>query len=52
MNNIKIETNLIGSYNDYINKCFIYLDSTKEYNKILFTKNLQNYLMKISILLN
>ena len=42
MNNIKIETNLIGSYNDYITKCFRYLDSTEEYNKKLFTMNLQN----------
>ena len=29
----KIETNLIGNYNDHINKCFKYLDSTEEYNK-------------------
>ena len=42
MNNIKIETKLMGSYNDYINKGFIYLDSTEEYNKKLFTMNLQN----------
>ena len=39
---IKIETNLIGNYNDYINKCFKYLDSTEEYNKKQFTLELQN----------
>ena len=38
----KIETNLIGSYNDYLNKCLKYLDSTEEYNKKEFTLNLQN----------
>ena len=27
--NIKNDTNLIGNYNDYINKCFKYLDSTR-----------------------
>ena len=32
-NKIKVETNLIGTYNDYINRCFKYLDSTEEYNK-------------------
>ena len=41
-NNIKIETNLIGTYNDYINRCFKYLDSTEEYNKKEFTIKLQN----------
>ena len=40
--NKKIETNLIGNYNDYINKCFKYLDSTENYNKKVFTLNLQN----------
>ena len=40
--NKKIETNLIGNYNDYINKCFKYLDSTENYNKKEFTLNLQN----------
>ena len=38
----KTETNLIGNYNDYINKCFKYLDSTEEYNKKEFTIKLQN----------
>ena len=41
-NNIKIETNLIGTYNDYINRCFKYLDSTEEYNKKEFKTALQN----------
>ena len=40
--NIKNDTNLIGNYNDYINKCFKYLDSTEDYNKKEFTINLQN----------
>ena len=40
--NFKIETDLIGHYNDYINKCFKYLDSTEEYNKKKFTMELQN----------
>ena len=40
--NKKIETNLIGNYNDYINKCFKYLDSTEEYNKKDFKLKLQN----------
>ena len=31
--NKKIETNLIGNYNDFINKCFNYLDSTETYSK-------------------
>ena len=38
----KNETNLIGNYNEYINKCFKYLDSTEDYNKKEFTINLQN----------
>ena len=38
----KTETNLIGNYNDYLNKCFKYLDTTEEYNKKDFTKKLQN----------
>ena len=29
----KIKTDLIDNYNDYLNKCFKYLDSTEEYNK-------------------
>ena len=40
--NKKIETNLIGNYNDYINKCFKYLDSTENYNKKEFNLNLHN----------
>ena len=38
----KTETNLIGNYNDYLNKCFKYLDTTEEYNKKDFTLKLQN----------
>ena len=38
----KNETNLIGNYNEYISKCFKYLDSTEDYNKKEFTINLQN----------
>ena len=41
-NNIKIETSLIGTYNNYINRCFKYLDSTEEYNKKEFKTALQN----------
>ena len=37
----KINTNLIGSYNEYINKCLQYLDSTEIYNKKDFTSKLQ-----------
>ena len=33
---------MIGNYNDYINKCFKYLDGTEDYNKKEFTINLQN----------
>ena len=40
--NIKFETNLIGTYNDYINRCFKYFDSTEEYNKKEFKTVLQN----------
>ena len=40
--NYKIQTDLIGNYNDYLNKCFKYLDSTEEYNKKEYTINLQN----------
>ena len=40
--NKKIEANLIGNYNDYINKCFKYLDSTEEYNRKDFKLKLQN----------
>ena len=38
----KKETNLIGNYNNYLNKCFKYLDTTEEYNKKDFTLKLQN----------
>ena len=38
----KIDTNLIGNYNDYLNKCFKYLDSSEEYNKTEFRIALQN----------
>lgn len=37
----KFETNLIGNYNDYINKCYKYLDSTDIYNKKEFIQHLQ-----------
>ena len=37
--NKKIETNLIGNYNDYINKCFKYLDSIENYNKRIHFKS-------------
>ena len=40
--NKKIETNLIGNYNDFINKCFNYLDSTETYNKKEFRIALEN----------
>ena len=39
--NIKNETNLIENYNDFINKCFTYLDSTETYNKKEFSNKLQ-----------
>ena len=32
-NKIKEDTNLISNYNDFLNKCFKYLDSTEIYNK-------------------
>ena len=38
----KTESNLTGNYNDYINKCYKYLDSIEEYNKKEFSMNLQN----------
>ena len=38
---IKTETNLIGIYNVYINKCRNYLDSTDYYNKKEFKLKLQ-----------
>ena len=41
-NNLKIETNLIGTYNDYITKCLKYLDSTEDYNKKEFKVALEN----------
>ena len=41
-NNLKIETNLIGTYNDYITKCFKYFDSTEDYNKKEFKVALEN----------
>lgn len=37
-----IRTNIIGNYNDYINKCFNYLDSTENYNKAEFKIALQS----------
>ena len=40
--NNKIETNLIRNYNDFINKCFNYLDSTETYNKKEFRIALEN----------
>jgi hypothetical protein len=40
--NKKIETNLIGNYNDFINKCYNYLDSTENYNKKEFRIALEN----------
>ena len=40
--NIKLESNIIGNYNDYLNKCYKYLDSVEECNKKDFTINLQN----------
>ena len=43
----KTESNLIGNYNDYINKWYKYLDITEEYNKKQFSKNLQNIYNKI-----
>ena len=42
MVNIKNETNLIGNYKDFINKCFAFLDSTETYNKKEYTLALQN----------
>ena len=33
---------IINNYNDFINKCFNYLDSTEHYNKSEFTQKLQN----------
>ena len=33
---------IISDYNDYITKCFTYLDSTENYNKREFTMELQN----------
>ena len=33
---------IINNYNDYISKCFNYLDSTENYNKSEFTLKLQN----------
>ena len=41
---LKNETNLIGNYTDFINKCFAFLDSTEIYNRKEFTvKLLQIY---------
>ena len=40
--NIKLESNIIGNYNDYLNKCYKYLDSVEEYSEKDFTINLQN----------
>jgi hypothetical protein len=33
---------IISDYNDYLTKCFTYLDSTENYNKREFTMELQN----------
>ena len=41
-NKKKIQTNLIGNYNDYLNKCYNYLDSSENYNKTEFKNALQN----------
>ena len=35
--------NIIGNYNEFINKCLNYLDSTEEYNKKLLTIKLQEF---------
>ena len=40
--NKKEEINLIGNYNDFINICYKFLDSTEIYNKKEFTIKLQN----------
>ena len=44
LSNIKTkeEINLIGNYNDFLNKCFNYLDSMEIYNKKEFSIKLQN----------
>ena len=39
--NLKIQTNLIGNYNDYIDKCMNFLNSTEYYNRKDFTTKLQ-----------
>ena len=39
---IKTNVNLIGSYNEFINKCMNYLDSTEYYNKKELTTKLQD----------
>ena len=38
---LKISTNLIGHYNEYIDKCISYLNSTEYYNRKEFTTKLQ-----------
>ena len=38
----KIESNLIGNYYNYINKCYKYFDSTEECNKKEFSMKIQN----------
>ncbi len=45
-NNIQVKMiegpKIINNYQDFINKCFSYLDSTEIYNKSEFTLKLQN----------
>ena len=50
--NKKIETNLIGNYNDFINKCFAFLDSTEIYNKNEFSVKLLQIYNEIKTILN
>ena len=38
----KLQTNLIGNYNDYLIKCYNYLDSSENYKKTEFKDVLQN----------
>ena len=39
--NLKIKTNLIGHYTEYIDKCMTYLNSTEYYNRKEFSSKLQ-----------
>ena len=50
--NLKNETNLIGNYNDFINKCFTFLDSQKHIIKKNFQINCFKYATRINIILN